>query len=635
MKILFAQLPLTDHSHSYVLGNIEYGPASISAYLKLRVDNTLDVTGLPRLISSYGSNSTIISYISGQNPDIVSFTNYLWNVERNLNIAAELKKINHKTKIIMGGPEINTNSWALNEKREAADFFVSGEGEWFFKRHLEGEGMGKYSRDLNGNILVTQPENELLETADIVEPCTSKFLNPMDDGSIFLELTRGCPYRCVYCFYSKHCLKVRELPFETLLYALSGKTGLSIKEIYILSPSFNTTPDFRNRLMSLADAGHGIRLHTEMRAQGIDDELAGLIYQAGFRSLEVGIQTLTRRALDEIGRKGDPEDELAGMIALKNAGLDLKIGIIPGLPGDTPGMFKNSIDRLMDLGFGDNIELYPLMVLPGTEIRERGERDGIKFQQKPPYFILDGWNFNFQSLREITQYAENETGFTHVYRRLPDFSMRQDGGLTGGIKFNGDSIPRREGSMLAGHVETNPFSCFIDITSAAVIEEVLSKLFSGKKIEDQFFNIIFFCNEIADEKDILEFLFEYDGDHFYRRLNIFADWAAGSRIKLYQVFDEPATCLKAEEICRLVEPVIRVTEKNFQSLADMSRAHPANILVGRGMFSRMREYMIDNYSLDHENAAFEDELEHEEFYRAIGQEYIKLTVPFKCVMLQG
>ena len=93
--------------------------------------------------------------------------------------------------------------------------------------------------------------------------------------------------------------------------------------------------------------------------------------------MEVGIQTLSIEVLKRIGRHSDPYQELKGMEHLKQAGIELTIGVIPGLPGEERDTFVRTVERLVSLGFADEIALYPLMILPGTAIRDMAIRDNI------------------------------------------------------------------------------------------------------------------------------------------------------------------------------------------------------------------------------------------------------------------
>jgi radical SAM superfamily enzyme YgiQ (UPF0313 family) len=293
MKLLFIQLPLVDYDFGYVLGNIPYAPSALAAYIKAHHRDNIEIEHLPFVIANFASNRIILKYIRNTAPDAVCFTSYLWNIERSITLTDAIKQCNQRVKIYFGGPEIQEGSWALSSMREGVDAFIAGEGEWFFDTLLTGRSAEAYERTVNGNRLVVQPESELIDAGRITEPLTNRHLDTMADGSTFLEMTRGCPYRCSYCFYSKNCIRVRELPATVLYKALKLYDVLDLNEIYILSPTFNTRRDFYDTLRSISERNRGVRLHTEMRSDNIDAGTAGLIYKAGFRSLEVGLQTLT------------------------------------------------------------------------------------------------------------------------------------------------------------------------------------------------------------------------------------------------------------------------------------------------------------------------------------------------------
>ena len=62
------------------------------------------------------------------------------------------------------------------------------------------------------------------------------------------------------------------------------------------------------------------------------------------------------------------------------------------------------------------------MILPGTSIREKSEKDKIKYQNKPPYYFLEGWNFKFDHIKKISSYIEKKTGMSSKVFYLPDFT---------------------------------------------------------------------------------------------------------------------------------------------------------------------------------------------------------------------
>lgn len=631
MKILFIQLPLLDHGRFYLGGNINYGPAAISAFLKTQFMDRVSIELLPFVLENFSSNDVIAKYVEKLAPDIISFSSYLWNVERNLDIAEKIRLLNKKCTIIFGGPEINADSWILSEKRKCVDFFVSGEGEWFFREYIKNQSLSFSPVKKNGNQLIEQTESDLIREDEIVEPLTGNMINAMPDGSVFMELVRGCPYRCIYCYYSKNCLRVREIPFDTLLKALSLQENRKIREIYILAPNFNRVKNFRERLKILISKNSGIRLHTEMRAEGIDTETAADMYAAGFRSLEVGLQTLNSRSLKAIKRHSNVEAELAGMLELKGAGIELKIGIIPGLPDDNPSEFEKTIQRLVKLGFEEEIELYPLMILPGTELREMADKEGVRYQSKPPYYYLEGFGFGYDDIKKGISELDYISGFSYTVKQLPDFFSSKDGILIGGFRVESDDLNRCDKQYLEENIETNVFHIFIMDTKKSVLEENIESFLKILSFRDELFNIIIESEHILEEDSIIRIIGDLERDSFYQRLRIFNEWKDALRVQFYQVFEDPESFIFANERYVFVEPVLKLTCDNYSTSLDLLDEAPENILIARGVYNKVKKYLIKTYSDYVENVAFEDKAEHEDFYRSMQHEYVNLPFDFRVV----
>ncbi len=623
MKILFVQLPLIDHTYGYIQGNIEYAPASIAGYIRKKFGGSVFTETLPFVLSNFGSESAIARYVLKMSPDIVCFTSYIWNIERSLEIAQKIKKSSPGIKIVFGGPEIGAGSIALSGKRDCADCFVSGEGEWFFDNYLSGKNMERYAAPSGGNVLYVQPEDELILPGDIVEPYTAKMLDPMFDGSIYLELTRGCPYRCSYCYYSKNCNTVRELRFDILVDILKNRKNL--REIYILSPALNSTPGFIDKLRLLAKTNKGVRLHSEMRASGIDNRKAGMLYDAGFRSMEVGIQTLNKKSLKLVGRNSNTGSELRGMEAMKRAGIDLKIGIIPGLPADTPDDFLSMIDRLVGLGFGDDIEFYPLMILPGTGIRDHALRDGINFQKNPPYYYHGGWGFSFDDLISARRYVEAATGYTMSMKCLPNFISRDDGIFNAGAFINGDDRDSWAGEKYHDIIETNVFSFHVKISDINNIYDGLPALADGLPA-GELYNFIFYTDCEIGEQSLIDIFNGIERDNFTRRLNIFDEWVAGLCFRCYQIFSAPDKFSRCLDQYSFIHPVLRIDRGNSAALKAIDV--DADILVAQGSFPPAADLIAKKFSDRPEQVAFENEGEQAEFYRLIGYEHIALPFGF-------
>jgi len=631
MKILFIQLPLNSHASDYIPGNIEYAPALISSFLKKNFKDLTTET-LPALLSGFASDTTIIKYIKDISPDIISFSCYLWNIERHLYLARRIKSLFPDIDIICGGPEISNGSIAFQEEHPAVTFFVSGEGEWFFKNYLQNESLTSCTQEIKGNRVITQPQDALLPVEQIVEPFTSRELNIMPDGSIYLELTRGCPYRCSYCYYSKQCRTVRELPFEILLSAL--RSGRDIEEIYLLSPTFDASPDFIKRLENLRDLRHGVSLHTELRAGRITSEIAGLLYEAGFQSLEVGLQTMSPGSLRAVQRNSNPERELEGIIHLAEAGIDLKIGIIPGLPGEEAGSFRYTVDTLLNRGLGEFIELYPLMLLPGTTIRERAVKENISSLHQPPYFYLDGWGMSFEDIHSMSRYVEEATGLSQSSFSLPGFTLGNDSGLTSACFIQTEGLPVWKSREIIDSIETSLFSFHICLQSIDQIMKGL-RLLVDKLPPHHLFNFIFYCDDPVDEKVLYPLIKRYDSNSFNRRLNLFISEEEGLPIRCFHITEKIENYVHFNRKYTLVEPIIKVEKETIPELERYINTENATppLLIKKGVYTYAKDLLYTIYRELPELAAFENEEEQGEWYNDIAMDHVSFPYRFRGVYL--
>jgi len=620
MKILFIQLPLIDHSYGYVNGNIEYAPAAISSFIKRNFSDVI-CDSMPSVISNFCSDELIIKYAVSTSPDIICFTSYLWNVERNLRISKILRSKMDSVLIVFGGPEISEGSIALSENNPEIDIFVSGEGEWFFQKFFSGKDINYL--DINGNSVAVQHNNDLISKENIVEPLSANNLNTFIDGSVFIEMTRGCPYKCSYCFYSKNQSTIREIPFTILTDVIVKRKD--IKEIYLLSPTFDRSKDFISNLHILKQMNQQVKLHTEIRTDRITREIAELMYDAGFRSLEVGLQTINKKALGNVRRESNPEKELEGIENLADAGIDLKIGIIPGLPGDDIANFKKTVDILCERGFENFIELYPLMILPGTSIREKSDKDEIQYQSKPPYYFLGGWNFKFEHIKKLESYIEKKTGMSSKVFYLPDFTNNSNFIFNRGLFYH-DNSEFMPVDKISSEVDTIVADLHITVTDSESIY-IQMKDFIKTADNRRLYNIIIYTDLILDDYFFIKTVREFETDNFYRRLNVFNSFKDGSIFHFFQITDNIHQYFEADKVYHFITPVYLVNNDSLEEILK-NNYNDIPLLIEDGIYKGIKEFLVNNYNENPEYIAFKNVDEMQKFYNDIGIDVVKFPYNF-------
>src|SRR6516162_9088571 len=130
--VLLVQLPIPPLGPGTIRGNVPLA----AAYLKLYAEQkALGSNYRIELLPTYAANSlgdhALVRAVVEYRPWMIGFTCYVWNIQRTLWVAREVKRRLPQVRIVLGGPEITAdNVWVL--QTADYDFAVIGEGEQTF-----------------------------------------------------------------------------------------------------------------------------------------------------------------------------------------------------------------------------------------------------------------------------------------------------------------------------------------------------------------------------------------------------------------------------------------------------------------------------------------------------------------------
>ncbi|MBI4961859.1 MAG: B12-binding domain-containing radical SAM protein [Desulfomonile tiedjei] len=391
----------------------------------------LDFEVLSPQISDVLGDRGLALEIARRRPFVIAMTLYVWNVERSLFLASDIKRRFPGTTILAGGPEVTPdNLWVL--RHPAVDVGVFGEGESRIAAVMDALLKGKSLEHIPGVFFKDQGEvcaNLGPAPAWDLSSCPYPYLDgrilPSRDGTLFLETVRGCPFQCRYCYYHKAFQQTRFHPrpaVENVLdFAYSRDSA--VREIYLMDPTFNARKGFRTLLRSMAGRRRqkDLALHTELRADSLTADDVGLLKDAGLVSAEIGLQTTNLEALREAGRRQEPAKVARGVTLLKEAGIEVTTGIILGLPKDTPEGFSATLKWLKQTGAYSVVHPFVLSMLPGTDFKSRASSLGIRYDHRPPYYVRSTPTFPEHRLR--TALLECEKTFDMELDYIPPPSL--------------------------------------------------------------------------------------------------------------------------------------------------------------------------------------------------------------------
>lgn len=371
----------------------------------------------PRLASSLG-DTALVEAILEYRPCLVGFTCYLWNVERTLCLARRLKQREPSLVVLLGGPEIAAdNGWVLQD--EAVDYAAIGEGEQTFVELLQALAAGRPEAAIAG--LWTrchtqpQPRSTLTNLDEISSPYLEGIIDASEEQLLLLETVRGCVFKCKFCYYPKSYTRLAYVSAPRILANLQHAVEQQVREVVLLDPTLNQRRDFHEFLGLLAQANERqtFTCFGELRAEGITPQTAALLRRANFTEVEVGLQSVSAEAQDLMARKNHLRAFERGMRAMLAAGIKVKVDLIIGLPGDTPESIRQGLAYLQQEGLYSSVQVFHLAILPGTAFRHEASALGLRYQPRPPYYVLETPTLSLSEMYDLMDEAQSALGIEY------------------------------------------------------------------------------------------------------------------------------------------------------------------------------------------------------------------------------
>ena len=194
----------------------------------------------------------------------------------------------------------------------------------------------------------------------------------------------GCPHACVFCDQRRISGQLKAVTPEDVRALVKQAAALprsgAARQLAFYGGSFTAIPETVQAALLEAgreamEAGQVDSLRLSTRPDAVDERILERLWSFGVRTIELGAQSMDEEVLRRAGRGHSAEDLRRAARMIREAGFELILQMMTGLPGDTLEKSLYTARELIALE-PDGVRIYPTVIVRGTELFDlwrRGE----------------------------------------------------------------------------------------------------------------------------------------------------------------------------------------------------------------------------------------------------------------------
>lgn len=306
-----------------------------------------------------------------------------------MEIARVIKKNN--IKIIFGGSGVSKKLIAetILKNNKFIDIIVRGEGETTvleLVKTLEKNGDLSKVKGItyrNSNVIITNDDRELIRDLDSL-PFPAYHLLPMNKYKILnkkyinIITSRGCPFRCEFCFKFVFGNKFRIRSVKSVINEIEYLYKKFDIRIFSFSDDVFTLR--RERTVEICkkiiDKDLNILWTCNTRVDLVDDKLLKLMKESGCIRISYGVESGSQKTLDYLKKDITLQQIKKALKLTRENGIATYITLMVGFPHENKEEIKKTVIFAKKLR-ADDYELHHFMPCPNAEIFNNFKQEKI------------------------------------------------------------------------------------------------------------------------------------------------------------------------------------------------------------------------------------------------------------------
>jgi len=346
-------------------------------------------------IAQGADENSVIDGVSSYQPGLIVIEISTPSFENDMRIASKIAEATPGSFVALCGPHATTFAGEIMRDFEFVDFILRGEYEYILLDLVRALDKGNNLKTIPGlafkdrAVHINRPRVQAGDLDNLPWPDRQRdVIYKYNDGfagmpvpNVQMYSSRGCPFRCIFCLWPQVLYSGGRHRKRNPLSVVEEMEWLvkefGFKAVYFDDDVFNIDKDHVKSICTeIKKKGLKIPWAAMARADLMDEDLLAVMSGSGLYAVKYGIESANKQVLGLCRKKLDLPRAKKMISYTKELGVKVHLTFCLGLPGETDGSVKETIDFIEEVE-PDSLQCSFATPFPGTDYYRYLERKAL------------------------------------------------------------------------------------------------------------------------------------------------------------------------------------------------------------------------------------------------------------------